>query len=175
MRGSALLTGAAILAALIAGCSQAPKHPLVGQKAPDFTGTMLDGAPFALAEHIGQDVLILDFWATWCPPCREGLPILSEVAATYRDRGVRLFAIDVEEDADTVREFLKGAGLELSVVLDPDGTINKKYLVDGIPQTVIIGKDGRVAAVHVGLARDTRQRLTEEIDTLLSGGKLAAR
>lgn len=147
--------------------SSAAAHPLVGQAAPLFTATYLDGSPFDLAQQQGK-VVILDFWATWCGPCREALPTLSEVAAEYRDRGVALFAVDLQETPEEVKPFLDQSGLDLTVVLDRDGTIAKQYLVEGIPQTVIIDQQGKVRFVHVGLSGDLRERLRRELDELLA-------
>jgi thiol-disulfide isomerase/thioredoxin len=142
-------------------------HPLVGQAAPQFTATFLDGSPFDLAQQQGK-VVILDFWATWCGPCRAALPTLSEVAAEYRDRGVVFFAVDLGESPEEIKPFLDQSGLDLTVVLDRDGAIAKQYLVEGIPQTVILDQQGKVRFVHVGLSDDLRQRLSRELDELIA-------
>jgi thiol-disulfide isomerase/thioredoxin len=175
MQARALLGLVGLAGALWLGCEMGSTHsgsdhPLVGKKAPLFAGTLLDGSPFDLAQHLGQKVVILDFWATWCPPCREGLPTIAEVAAEYQGRGVEFFAIDCGESPEDVRQFLAQTGLRLTVVMDRDGAIGNLYQVDGIPQTVIIGKDGTVRVVHVGLTANLKSDLAHELDGLVDAG-----
>ena len=149
-------------------------HALLGQAAPPFELPLLDGRTVKLAEHIGTHVVILDFWATWCGPCVRALPILAEVAKKYEDRDVLFYAVNQREEAETIRNFLKRKDLELTVALDGDGSIGSAYGVEGIPQTVLIGKDGKVQAVHVGFQSGLRATLERELDALLAGKDLAA-
>ncbi len=142
-------------------------HALVGKKAPIFAATLLDGEPFDLGQHLGQDVIILDFWATWCGPCREALPTLSEVASAYQDRGIKLFAVDLGESTDDVKTYLEQSGLPLTVVMDDDGSVAAAYEADAIPQTVIIDRKGTVRYVHVGVSPGLRERLSRELDELV--------
>ncbi len=143
-------------------------HPLIGKKAPLFTGTLLDESVFDLGEHLGQDVIILDFWATWCGPCREALPTLAKVASEYHDRGVAFYAVDMGETAAEVQAYLDQSSLPLTVVMDSDGSVADAYGVEAIPQTVIIDRRGNVRFVHVGVSGDLRQRLTSELDELVA-------
>src|SRR3954466_1024463 len=136
---------------LIAGCSRMrnmgggePAHELVGKASPVFTAPLLDGGEVRLEDELGKNVIVLDFWATWCGPCVKALPTVASVTREYRDRGVRFYAVDQGEDADTIRSFLKERQLEVTVALDADGEIGNRYKVQGIPQTVIIGRDGKV-------------------------------
>ena len=166
----------ALLVAL-AGCADSmpapseaePAHSLVGQRAPQFTVPTLSGENFDLAEHVGEGVVILDFWATWCPPCREALPTLSEVASEFQSRGVALYAVDLGESPETVKEFLSQSGLELNVIMDEDGSVAQAYGADAIPQTVIIDRQGIVRFVHVGTSPNLRERLTSELTELVDG------
>jgi thiol-disulfide isomerase/thioredoxin len=149
-------------------------HPLVGQAAPQIKLDLLDGGALDLASYKGKKIVILDFWATWCGPCVEAMPIIEKVAGHYKDKGVLLFAVNVEEGADDVRKFLDEAKLKVTVALDKDGDAARAYKAEGIPQTVIVAKDGSVQVVHVGLLPDLEEQLAKELDGLLAGKNLAA-
>lgn len=150
-----------------------PKDPrdLIGKKSPDFNVTMLDGSTFKLADQQGK-IVIIDFWATWCGPCVYGLPVLGEVANAYKDKGVVFVAVNQGDKAETIRQFQEKKSIIVPVGLDVEGAIGTKYYVGGIPQTVIVDKEGKVATVHVGLPNDLKGMLTQELDTLLAGGTL---
>lgn len=135
---------------------QAPRPPspaeaLAGETAPDFTLALLDGGSLTLSEKRGKEIVILDFWATWCGPCRIAMPVLSEVSKEFADKNVRLYGVNLEEDPETIRAYLDKQGLDVTVALDTDHSVAALYKVSGIPQTVIVGLDGKVAEVHVGL------------------------
>jgi len=144
-----------------------PEHALVGKSAPLFNTSLLDGSPFDLGQHLGKDVVVLDFWATWCGPCVASMPTLSEVTNGFRDRGVRLFAVNCAEQAEDVKDFVEQSGLELAVVMDPQGQISKAYGANAIPQTVLIDRQGKVRYVHVG-SENLREWLTEKLNILSS-------
>ena len=153
-----------LLLQLIVGCgptvSIQPVDPLVGKPAPDFQATMLEGEPFNLSEKLGQTI-ILDFWATWCGPCLSELPVLLRVAKEFQDRGVTLYTVNVREDPNVVREFMREYRFEMNVVHD-FGAVSKAYNVDGIPHLVIIDRQGIVRQVHTGYHRDLERELREE-------------
>lgn len=149
-----------------------PAHGLVDQRAPDFRLGQLDAGEFRLSSATGKSAVILDFWATWCPPCVEALPQLAEVADHYRDRGVVLYAVNQGETADTVSRFLERQGLQLDVLLDSVGAIANLYRVEGIPQTVLIDQQGFVKAVHVGLVPNLKHVLSQQLDAMLAGKPL---
>jgi peroxiredoxin len=146
---------------------------LVGHEAPDFALPLLGGGALDPAELRGKQIVILDFWATWCAPCRRALPIVAEVAGKYRDQGVRLFAVNIAEAEDRVQGFVDSMKYTFDVALDREGKVADRFKVTGIPQTVIIGKNGVVQAVHTGFRPDQmRQELTEELEALLRGENL---
>lgn len=148
---------------------------LLGKAAPDFTLDLLDGGKVQLSQHKGKEIVILDFWATWCGPCRKAMPVLAEVATTYKDKGVRLYAVDLAEPPSKVRAFLDQNKLtQLSVALDKESKVGEDYGVNGIPHTVLIGKDGTVQAVHVGLLPNLKAKLSGELDALLDGKQLVS-
>jgi thiol-disulfide isomerase/thioredoxin len=125
---------------------------LVGKSAADFKLDLLGGGQAKLADHKGKDVVIIDFWATWCPPCVAELPEIAEVAKARADKGVVFYAINEEEDVADVKRFLDEKKLTgLKVALDKDGEVAKAYMVDPLPQSVIIGRDGLVKTVLIGI------------------------
>ena len=126
--------------------------PRAGSDAPRVELQMLDGPDRRLEDFHGQ-VLLLDFWATWCPPCVESMPVVHRVAQELAEEGVVAVAVnrdDVEQREALVRHFLRKHGLEgLQVALD-DGEAAKAFSVTALPTMVVIGRDGRVAAAHLG-------------------------
>jgi peroxiredoxin len=149
-------------------------HPLLGQPAPAFKTVGLDDKQIDLAAHVGKDIVMLDFWATWCGPCVEAMPQVDGVAEKFADRGLVFYAVNVQEDAETIKEFLKTSELEVPVAMDADGKITQSYGVSGIPQTVLIGKDGKVQVVHVGYSDSLGDQLSSQVEDLLAGKDLAA-
>ena len=148
--------------------------PLLGEAAPEFKLATLDGKEFDLAAHIGKDVVMLDFWATWCGPCRKGLPVVAAVAKELADQGVVAYAVNLQESAEEIKDFLKEFPLEIGIALDIDASVASKFKVQGIPHSVLIGKDGLVQAVHVGFSEEDvfKTQLTEELTALLAGKSL---
>jgi len=165
-----VIIGAFLVYRLVAG----RPHPLNGAPAPDFSLQNLQGAPVTLADHLGKDVVVLDFWASWCPPCRKGLPILNTVAERYGDKGVAVYAVNIREGQSLVSEFVAKNKLTLNVLLDDTGIVAEDYGVSGIPQTVIIDRAGTIRAVHVGVSPfGFEKSLTADIDAALLLGSAA--
>ncbi len=147
-----------------------PSKALVGQKAPAFSLETLDGGKVAFPDaKLTNSVVVLDFWATWCGPCRKAMPVMVKVTDAYKDKGVVFYAVNQQEQAEGIRGFLKKLDMTCNVALDVDGEVGNLYKVRGIPQTVIIGKDGKVASVHVGLIPDLEAKLKQELDALVEG------
>lgn len=149
-------------------------HPLVGELAPLFEVSNLDGSTFALHQHLGEQIVVLDFWATWCGPCTKALPSLASFAKEFAGREVAVYAVNQGEEPDIVKMFLAEEELELSVLLDADESVSESYQLEGIPTTVLIGKDKRIHAVHVGYSRTLEKQLAEEVKELLAGEDLAS-
>jgi peroxiredoxin len=149
-----------------------PPHPLIGKMAPDFQLNGLDGKSVKLASLRGK-IVVLDFWATWCGPCVATLPIVLEVTSSFKDRGVVFFAVNLKEKADHVRKFQTDKNLSFSVLFDANGSIADLYLAKAIPQSVVIDKDGKIQAVHVGFSSSLKTTLTQQLNDLLDGKQLA--
>ncbi len=150
-------------------------HPLTGKPAPGFKLNTLDDKTFDLAEHKGKDVVILDFWATWCGPCRKALPLVAEAAAAFKDKGVVFCAVNEQEMSKEVKKFLEDEKLTLPIVgMDREGNVGKLYQVEGIPQTVVIGRDGNVLRVHVGYDQGLKTAIVKDIEAALAPAAPAA-
>jgi thiol-disulfide isomerase/thioredoxin len=145
----------------------------VGKPAPPIVTVDPDGNPVDLKEHIGKDVIMLDFWASWCGPCIMAMPEVAEIAEKYKDRGLVFYAVNVGEDPDTVKEFIAQSRLDIPVVMDFDGKIQSAYRADGLPHTIVIGKDGRVQVDHLGYWQGFSAELSEQVGELLDGKNLA--
>jgi peroxiredoxin len=148
-------------------------HALLGKPAPPIELELLDGGKLDLAS-LKDKVVILDFWATWCGPCVQAMPIIDKVAEKFKDQGVLLYAVNLEEGAEEIKKFLEENKLEVPIALDSDGAVAKAYLAVAIPQTVLVGKDGSVQVVKVGLLPDLEASLTKDLESLLAGKNLAA-
>lgn len=126
-------------------------HPLEGKPAPPFSLALLDGGVFDLAEHLGERPVLLDFWAVWCPPCREGLPKLDDAVKAFDNTDVVVCAVNLGEAPETVRSFLSGRDIDIPVALDLGGEAAEIYQVSSIPMLVFIDRSGIIRHVSVGL------------------------
>ncbi|HEX8524626.1 MAG TPA: TlpA disulfide reductase family protein [Tepidisphaeraceae bacterium] len=144
-----------------------PSKALEGKPAPDFSAKNLDDKDVTLKDQKGK-VVILDFWATWCPPCREGLPHVDKVYQDLKEKGVVAFAVDVQEPKDKVKQYVTDNKLTLPALLDTDGKVSGAFKVSGIPQTVVIGKDGVVKNVFVGTGPDSEEKLRKAVEAALA-------
>jgi cytochrome c-type biogenesis protein CcmF len=129
--------------------SQPSGRPLPGQVAPDFTLTLLDGSPFSLSDQRGK-VVVLNFWASWCPPCEEEAPDLQAVWEEYGEKGVTFVGIAYKDEEAAVRDFLSGHGITYPVGLDPTGRVAELYGITGVPETFILDGEGRVVRFYIG-------------------------
>jgi thiol-disulfide isomerase/thioredoxin len=160
-----LIAGALILAWQL----NPPPHPLEGEMAPDFELPRLDGGVVSLADHIGNEIVILDFWASWCPPCRKGLPLVESVAKHFSEEPVAVYAINIREGSGLVAHFVDKLKLDMPFLLDDTGLVSDDYGVTGIPQTVIIDKTGRMAVIYNGVGLRFESQLRSDVQALLDG------
>jgi len=137
--------------------STLPKGDLAGKDAAAFDVRALDAKPYSLAALKGQPVL-LDFWATWCGPCRKSLPLVDKMYQDYKDQGLVVLGVDAGEDRATVEEFLHKNPIAYPVVLGGDGDILKSYEVSAFPTFVMIGRDGRIVAHQIGFGGEAALR-----------------
>ena len=126
-----------------------PERVAVGEPAPDFTGQTPEGETISLSDLRGSPVAV-NFWATWCAPCRVEMPALQEASARYADEGLVILAVNAGESAGAVKSYAEELGLTFPLILDPDGEIIDLYAVRFFPTTVWVDAEGRVQAKHLG-------------------------
>jgi len=133
--------------------ADAPKQTLPSLEkpfaAPDFTLPGENGKTYHLEDLRGQ-VVVVNFWATWCPPCRREMPSMQRMWNKIKGKGVTVLAINVGEDADTIFEFLGSYPVNFPLLLDRDGSVVKRYPVTGLPTTYIVSPQGMVTHRAVG-------------------------
>ena len=139
------------MTAAAAGAPAGALNPLsVGDKAHDFTLPDVYGNNVALSDFAGQPVVV-NFWATWCAPCRIEMPELQNAYNTYRDQDLVVLAVNAQEGEPQVRAFFEEMGFTLPALLDGDGQVGRAYGTPGLPSTFFIDRSGEVTAVHRGL------------------------
>lgn len=141
--------------------------PLVGRPAPAFALATLDGRPVRLAQHRGQ-VVVVNFWASWCfPACYEEAPVLEDGWRQWRERGVTVIGINIQDAEDRARKFVADFGLTFPNAPDPGGRVSIDYGVYGVPETFFIDRRGYIRYKHVGAVtpavfREQVERLARE-------------
>ncbi len=143
-----LVAGAAWTAASRVTTAQATRER-ARRATPDIFLPMLDGGTFRLSQQHGKPVIV-NFWATWCPPCRAELPAFEEVYKNHRSEGLVIVGVDIAEPQDVVAKFVADMGLTFPVALDSDGEALALYRVQGLPTTLFIGRDGTIRDMIVG-------------------------
>lgn len=163
-----LLAGVAALVALltvnVAGPGAAVDTPVVGRPAPAFDLQTLDGGRLSLADLRGSPVVV-NFWASWCVPCREEAPLLTAAARAYEAQGLRVVGIVYQDSAESARDFMARYTQTYPGLLDPDGRTAIDYGVFGIPETFFIDRDGIVRSRQVGPV--TKEGLDRQIREIL--------
>lgn len=119
------------------------------EMAPEFSATDLDGHTWTLDGLEGRPVVI-NFWATWCPPCREELPVLQKLSDEYAEDDLVILLVDVQESKELVRDYLAARNVTLPCVLDEDGRLSRLYRVNSFPTNVLIRPDGTIDGRIVG-------------------------
>ena len=146
-----------LLALLAYGFRVNPREipsPLVGRPAPGFALTAFDATPLALNAQRGR-VVVVNFWASWCyPACYEEAPVLERSWRAYRDRGVLVIGVDIQDTVEAAQKFIRDFGLSFPNAPDPTGKVSVDYGTYGVPETFFIDRRGRIRARHVGALTD---------------------
>jgi len=148
-----ILVRALVLSAFSIACGDVKSAADVGASAQDFTARDTDGNTFRLSDHIGKEVILIDFWATWCQPCLAEMPHLEKMYDTYKSKGFLVVAVSMDgpESISDVPAFAKRNQMNFPVLLDEDSSIASIYNPrKSAPLSAIIDKSGRIAAVREG-------------------------
>ena len=138
----------------------------VGSPAPDFNLENLSGGETSLGQLKGK-VVFLDFWAPWCTICREELPELDRLSRKFRQDGLVVIGIDVDDSEAAVKNFLAKTPLSFTLLIDKRDVMRKKYRFRTLPTAFIIGKDGMIRYVHIGFGNEYLSLYEREIIELL--------
>ena len=135
-------------------------------QAPAFTLQSVDGHTVSLAQFKG-DVVMINFWASWCGPCRQEMPLLDSIYKQYKDMGFTLLGVNVEPDAHNASAWLKKTPVSYPILLDPKSQVSQLYQVQAMPTTVIIDRQGIVRFVHSGYLPGDENQYMNSIRTLI--------
>jgi cytochrome c biogenesis protein CcmG, thiol:disulfide interchange protein DsbE len=153
-----------IIILLLSGCYSGSRPPRVGKAAPDFTVRDSDRT-VTLSQFKGQ-VLVLNFWATWCPPCIEEMPSLVRMQQRMQSKGVTVLAVSVDVDENNYRRFLKDHGVNLLTVRDPDQKSNGLYGSFKFPETYVIDRHGIMRRKFIGAVDWTEPEIIDFLSKL---------
>ena len=139
-----------------------------GHLAPDFALNTLDGKKFRLSDLRGKKVVLINFWATWCPPCRLEMPTMQQIYSEYGKKGFEVLAINIEPDAkEEIRDFVKELRLTFPVLLDPQMKVVREYRLFGLPVSILVDRKGIVRARDTGYHDWTDKESRRHVESLL--------
>jgi peroxiredoxin len=137
-----------------------------GSPAPDFTLAARDGGKVNLADLKGQ-VVMINFWATWCGPCRQEMPLLAQLHAKYEPLGFTMLGVNVEPDSAAAVAWLKGVPVTFPILFDTDSAVAGRFGVEGMPSTVLVDRNGQVRYVHRGYKPGDEAKYADMIRSLV--------
>jgi peroxiredoxin len=161
------------LAIALAGCYHGSKPLSIGKPAPDFTVQDSDRS-VSLSQYRGK-IVVLNFWATWCPPCVEEMPSLVQMQKKFQDKGVTVLAVSVDDDPDAYHKFLKDHAVDLLTVRDPGGPktdqgvnapVASRYGTYKFPESYIIDRNGIIRRKFIGAIDWNQQEIVEYLSRL---------
>jgi peroxiredoxin len=163
-RAALAILAAALAAGAVGGATAAGTD--ASGPAPAFTLSTLNGDSAALSQYKGQ-VVMLNFWATWCGPCQQEMPLLDQMYKKYKPAGFTLIGVNVDKDAPPVRQLLERKPVGFPVLLDPASQVSKAYHVDEMPSTVLIDRKGNVRYLHRGYKPGDENEYQDRIRQLI--------
>ncbi len=137
-----------------------------GQMAPDFVLKSSSGENLRLSEYRG-DVVMINFWATWCGPCRQEMPLLDELYARYQRVGFNLLGVNIDDDSQRAMRMVDELGIRFPVLFDERKEVSELYNVEAMPATILVDREGNVRYVHHGYKPGYEDRYLDQIRSLL--------
>ncbi len=154
---------AAISSLLIAGTAHADTS---AGPAPDFTLKNENGSNMRLSEFRGE-VVMINFWASWCAPCRQEMPLLDELYTQYQPMGFTILGVNVEEDSTKAKQLLKNIPVNFPVLFDNASDVSKLYNVVAMPSTVLVDRDGNIRYLHQGYKPGYEESYQQQVRELI--------
>jgi peroxiredoxin len=139
---------------------------LTGQPAPDFALKSATGENLRLSEYRGE-VVMVNFWATWCGPCRQEMPLLDELYGRYERVGFKLLGVNIDDDSRRAMQMVQDLGVTFPVLFDDTKSVSKLYQVEAMPVTVLVDRAGTVRFVHHGYKPGYEEQYLTEVRSLL--------
>jgi peroxiredoxin len=139
---------------------------LAGQAAPDFVLKSASGTNLRLSEYRGN-VVMINFWATWCGPCRQEMPLLNDLYSRYGRVGFSLLGVNIDDDSRRAMDMAEELGVSFPVLFDERKEVSKLYQVEAMPVTVLVDREGKVRHVHLGYKPGYEEKYLTEIRALL--------
>ncbi len=158
-----LLTGVALS---VLAASSLASSDLTGRPAPDFALKSSTGENLRLSEYRG-DVVMINFWATWCGPCRQEMPLLDDLYNRYERVGFNLLGVNIDDDSGRAMDMIRELGVNFPVLFDARKEVSKMYDVDAMPVTVIVDREGTVRYVHQGYKPGYEEKYLDQVRSLL--------
>jgi peroxiredoxin len=140
--------------------------PAVGSIAPDFTLKSNSGNNLKLSEFRGQ-VVMINFWATWCGPCREEMPLLNRIQDRYGKAGFKLLGVNIDDRPEAAQAMAKNLGIHFPILYDTGKRVSRLYDVNAMPSTLLIDRDGKVRYIHLGYRPGYETRYESQVRELL--------
>jgi len=162
-----VVAGTGLLAAPWAPAAKAARSAVDPTPAPQIEVQTRDGKRVRLADFRGQVVLV-DFWASWCGPCKTSFPALDALYRELHPRGLAVLAVNVDERRDDAEEFLRSRSPQMLIAFDPKGRAPEAFGVDAMPSSYLIDRQGRIRFVHTGFPSGTAAAYRREIEVLLA-------
>ncbi len=139
----------------------------IGEAAPDFTLESLDGPNLRLQERQGEVVLI-NFWASWCGPCRQELPILDRLHQRYQDAGFSVFGVNVEGKRKPAEKIAKKSKVTFPLLIDAGQKVSENYELEAMPTTVVVDRNGKIRYIHRGYKSGDEAKYIEVVKQLIA-------
>ena len=161
-----ILAGAIALAFIASTTVAADKGIKAGDSFPDLTSFSLEGK---LPEDLKGKVVLVDFWASWCGPCKDSFPVMEELQTRFGKKGLVVLAVNLDEDKETMNDFLKKHPVTFTVVRDAKKKLVRTVNIKSMPSSFVLTPDGKVASVHKGFhGQETRAQYFKEIEELIA-------